>query len=111
MITEHALLSVRPGTVDDFHRAFDQARTLIATLPGFICLRLSRCLERPDQHLLLVEWETVDDHTEGFRGSPVYQEWKALLHHFYKPFPVVEHYETVLTQGPLGRADASTAPN
>jgi heme-degrading monooxygenase HmoA len=42
--------------------------------------------------LLLVQWGSLEDHTEGFRKSVDYQEWKRLLHHFYDPFPVVEHY-------------------
>ena len=42
-----------------------------------------------------VDWETLEHHTVGFRGSAVYLEWKALLHHFYDPFPVVEHFTTV----------------
>ena len=59
--------------------------------------RASRCVERPSGYLLLVQWQTLEDHTEGFRGSAGYQDWRALLHHFYEPFPVVEHYESVLT--------------
>ncbi len=47
---------------------------------------------RPDRFLLLVQWETLEDHTEGFRGSADYERWRALLHHFYDPFPVVQHY-------------------
>jgi len=54
-------------------------------------------METPNRHVLLVNWETLVDHTEGFRGSPDYLRWKALLHHFYDPFPQVEHYETVFT--------------
>lgn len=100
MILEHALLSVRPGTSEEFLRAFEQARPLIGAAPGFRSLRLSRGLESPDTYVLLVEWETLADHTEGFRGSAAYQEWAALLHHFYEPFPLVEHYSTVLTQSP-----------
>ena len=46
-------------------------------------------------HLLLVEWQTLEDHTEGFRGSEEYQEWRRLLHGFYDPFPTVEHFELV----------------
>jgi heme-degrading monooxygenase HmoA len=42
-----------------------------------------------------VRWNTIEDHTQGFRGSPGYQRWKALLHHFYDPFPEVLHYEIV----------------
>lgn len=95
MILEHAVLDVRPGQTDAFEEAFSRARTLISASPGFRRLTLSRGLERPGTYLLLVEWETLEDHTEGFRGSPRYQEWKRLLHHFYDPFPTVEHFTEV----------------
>lgn len=97
MILEHALLDVVPGREAAFERAFEEARPLIAATPGFLRLRLERCVERPAQYLLLVEWERLEDHTEGFRGSDRYAEWRRLLHHFYDPFPLVEHYRTVLT--------------
>ncbi len=51
----------------------------------------------PSTYLLLVQWHRLEDHTEGFRGSPDYQQWSRLLHHFYDPFPTVEHYERVRT--------------
>ncbi|WP_432485338.1 antibiotic biosynthesis monooxygenase family protein [Kineococcus esterisolvens] len=95
MVLEHALLDVRPGQEEDFEEAFARAKGIIAATGGFRGLRLSRCAERPGTYLLLVEWETLQDHTEGFRGSPRYQEWKALLHRFYDPFPVVEHFTEV----------------
>ncbi len=97
MILEHALLDVVPGRESDFERAFEAARPLVATTPGFRSLRLERCVERPAQYLLLVEWDRIEDHTEGFRRSARYDEWRRLLHHFYDPFPLVEHYATVLT--------------
>ncbi len=100
MILEHALLTVRAGEQEAFESAFAQARQLIAAMPGFRGLRLSRCLERGSGYLLLVEWDRLEDHTEGFRGSAAYLEWKALLHDFYDPFPVVEHFATVLTADP-----------
>ena len=65
-------------------------------MPGYLTHQLQRCLEHDSRYLLLVEWETLEAHTRGFRGSPEYQRWKALLHHFYDPFPVVEHYRRVL---------------
>ena len=102
MITEHALLPVRPGQEQDFESAFGQARHIIASLPGFISLSLSRSIESPGTYLLLVEWETLEDHTEGFRGSAEYQQWRALLHRFYEPFPVVEHYNLVTSARPAG---------
>ena len=95
MIVEHALLPVKPGQEAAFERAFAEARQIIAGMPGFRGLTLSRRLERPGAYLLLVEWDRLEDHTEGFRGSPEYQRWRALLHHFYDPFPVVEHFERV----------------
>jgi heme-degrading monooxygenase HmoA len=97
MITEHALLPVIPGQEAEFIETMDRAKAIIAASPGFLSLRVARCLERPSHFLLLVEWETLEAHTEGFRGSEAYQEWRELLHHFYDPFPVVEHFETVAT--------------
>jgi heme-degrading monooxygenase HmoA len=93
MILEHAVLDVRPGEAQRFEAAFAQAEAIIASMPGFRSLRLGRCVEQPSRYLLLVEWERLEDPTEGFRGSEKFQRWRALLHHFYDPFPTVEHYE------------------
>ncbi len=95
MIREHALLPVRPGQEASFEEAFLAAKAIIAASPGFVSLALDRSLERPSSYLLLVEWETLEAHTVGFRGSAAYDEWRALLHHFYDPFPVVEHFVAV----------------
>jgi len=83
-----------------FEAAFDQARPLIASIHGYLGLELKRCIERPSRYVLLVRWQRLEDHTIGFRGSPQYQTWKQLLHHFYDPFPTVEHYL------PVGGTDA-----
>jgi heme-degrading monooxygenase HmoA len=95
MIAEHALLPVISGLEEDFEAAFDQARLIISSMPGFISLSLSRSIETPSTYLLLVYWGSLEDHTVGFRGSPQYQQWRGLLHRFYEPFPLVEHYELV----------------
>ena len=96
MITEHALLPVIPGREEEFEAAFAQAREIISAMPGFGGLTLSRSIESPSTYLLLVEWDRLEDHTEGFRGSVEYSRWRDLLHHFYDPFPVVEHYTPTL---------------
>jgi heme-degrading monooxygenase HmoA len=96
MILEHAVLEVLPGKEAEFEGAFDSAQRIIAAMPGFCSLRLERCLERPSRYVLLVEWERLEDHTEGFRLSPEYDHWRALLHHFCEPFPVVEHYHSIV---------------
>ncbi|MGE3328819.1 MAG: antibiotic biosynthesis monooxygenase, partial [Acidimicrobiia bacterium] len=98
MIIEHAPLSVVSGREAEFEAAFAEAKLIIASMPGFRALRLSRCIETPTLYLLLVEWDTLADHTEGFRGSPQYQRWRALLHHFYDPFPTVLHFDPVIDE-------------
>jgi heme-degrading monooxygenase HmoA len=95
MVLEVAALQVRSGEGASFEKAFAQAQSIIASMPGYISHQLQRSLEQPDKYLLLVEWRTLEDHTVGFRQSELYQEWKALLHHFYDPFPTVEHFVNV----------------
>ncbi len=94
-VLEQAILPIKPGREGDFEAAFTTATGLISGMPGFRSLTLSRGVERPDTYLLLVHWDTVADHEVGFRGSPEYQQWRALLHDFYEPFPVVEHFAEV----------------
>lgn len=95
MILEVATLDVMPGRESEFESAFNKAKFIIASMRGFVSCELQRCLEQRHRYVLLVRWETLEDHTVGFRESPGYQEWKALLHHFYDPFPTVEHFELV----------------
>ena len=95
MIVEHALLSVRPGLEAEFEAAMADAKAIIASMPGFRRLQVSRGIESSSTYLLIVEWDTLEHHTEGFRGSPQYDLWRSALHHFYDPFPVVEHFSPV----------------
>jgi heme-degrading monooxygenase HmoA len=93
MILEVAPLTIKPGQAARFEAAFAQAQALISSMPGYIEHSLSRCLERPSEYMLLVRWQTLEDHEVGFRQSTQYQKWKRLLHHFYEPHPTVLHYE------------------
>lgn len=97
MILEVAILNVRPGQEAAFEQAMTKAKPLIAASPGFGGVEVRRCVETRNRYLLLVTWEKLEDHTEGFRKSGRYQEWRTLLHHFYDPFPVVEHYENPIS--------------
>ena len=92
MILEVAILNVKPGRRADFEAAMTAARALIAASEGFEDIEVRPCLEDSNRYLLLVRWARLEDHTEGFRGSDRYREWKAALHDFYEPFPAVEHY-------------------
>jgi heme-degrading monooxygenase HmoA len=95
VITEQAVLDVIPGRLAEFEAAFANARGIVSSMPGFLSLELLRGIESPTRYLLLIEWERLEDHTEGFRGSAEYEEWRRLLHHFYDPFPTVEHFVPV----------------
>ena len=97
MILEVATLDVRPELTAEFEAAFGEAKSIISSMPGFVGLELQRCLEQPARYVLLVRWERLEDHTVGFRQSAEYERWRALLHHFYDPFPTVEHYESVVS--------------
>jgi heme-degrading monooxygenase HmoA len=96
MILEHAVLNVVLGEEQRFEEAFELAHPIIGSMSGFVSLRLERCIEEPSRYLLLVEWERLEDHTKGFRDSPQYEDWRRLVHHFYNPFPVVEHFESLV---------------
>lgn len=96
MVLEIAPLYLRPGQALAFEAAFREAQALIASMPGYVSHELQRCLERENEYMLLVRWQTLEDHEVGFRQSPQYQAWRSLLHHFYQPFPVVSHYQAVV---------------
>ncbi|MFD1178579.1 antibiotic biosynthesis monooxygenase family protein [Paenibacillus puldeungensis] len=95
MILEVAQLQVKPGMINDFESNFRKASKLIAQIKGYISHELHKCVETENKYILLVRWESIAAHEVGFRKSPQYEEWKALLHHFYDPFPTVEHYITI----------------
>ncbi|MBL0123591.1 MAG: antibiotic biosynthesis monooxygenase [Betaproteobacteria bacterium] len=95
MILEIATLELRPALAQEFESAFQQAAAIISAMPGYVSHELQRGIEKPNRYVLLVRWQTLEDHTIGFRQSGDYQRWKALLHHFYDPFPSVEHFESV----------------
>ncbi len=94
-ILEVAPLQMKPQQAAAFEAAFAQAQRIIAAMPGYRAHELQRCIEHDHQYLLLVRWDTLEHHTIGFRQSPEYQQWRALLHHFYDPFPTVLHYAPV----------------
>ena len=96
MVLEAVTLNIRKGQSDEFETAFRQAQPIIASMQGYISHELQRCLEVEDRYLLLVRWRTIEDHTVGFRNHPDFAEWKRLLHHFYDPPPVIQHYDLVI---------------
>ena len=96
MILEVAILDVKASQEAAFERDFTEASAYISSIFGYVSHELQRCVEKKNRYILLVRWQTLEAHTEGFRKSPQYSEWKKLLHHYYDPFPTVEHYSLVL---------------
>ena len=92
MILEHALLSIKPGQSAAFEAAMAEARPLIAASPGFRSIAIRKSCESPDSYLLLVEWDDIASHRDGFRTSARYAQWRDLLHRFYDPMPVVGYF-------------------
>ncbi len=98
MIIEQAILNVKSGQTAEFEKAFAEAQKIITAMPGFQSLTLATSTPEDSNYLLLVTWEKLEDHTEGFRKSSEYRQWSALLHHFYEPFPRVHYYRPILTR-------------
>jgi heme-degrading monooxygenase HmoA len=96
MILEAAVLEVKKGQEKEFEKNFALAGAYLQSVDGYLGHSLRKCVEQENKYLLLVDWRELEDHTIGFRQSQQYQAWKKLLHHFYDPFPVVEHFETIL---------------
>lgn len=95
MILEAVMLQVKVGMEAEYEEAFLGASNIISSMKGYISHDLQRCMEVEGKYLLLVQWESLEAHTVGFRQSNEYQQWKKQLHHFYDPFPTVEHFKKV----------------
>lgn len=95
MILEIATLTIRPEQEANFERVFAVAQQYIAAVPGYRNHTLNRCLEQSGRYALLVEWDSVEAHTVGFRQSAEFQQWRELLHPFYETPPEVLHYSMV----------------
>lgn len=96
MILERAIFQLKPGTAGDFETAYAQARKLIEASKGCRKASMHRGIENPDSFILLVEWDTLEDHMVGFRESPAFTEWRALLGPYFAGPPAVEHYKAAL---------------
>jgi heme-degrading monooxygenase HmoA len=92
MIIEHALLQVRDGEEVAFEAAMAEAKPLISASPGFLEIEVRPAAEKAGTYLLLVRWESVADHRDGFRKSDRYPAWRDLLHRFYEPMPEVCYF-------------------
>ena len=93
MILEVAQIRIKAGQAEAFEAAFAQAERLLAGVEGYLSHEMHRCVEQPDQYLLLAQWRRVEDHTVGFRGSERFTEWRRLIGPFFEGMPLVLHYQ------------------
>ncbi|ENW05924.1 antibiotic biosynthesis monooxygenase family protein [Acinetobacter beijerinckii] len=94
MIIEHVHLNIKPNRNHAFEEAFQKAKSIIYPMAGLNSVQLIKNVQDDHRYILMIFWDCIEDHTEGFRKSEAYQEWKALLHPFYDPMPKVEYYQT-----------------
>jgi hypothetical protein len=94
-VLELGIVDVVSGQEDQFEAAFSQAKAIIKGVKGYISHDLQRCIESPGRYLLLIKWQSLEEHTIGFRESAEYQQWKQLLDPFYKSFPMMAHFKVL----------------
>jgi heme-degrading monooxygenase HmoA len=99
MITEIAQIEVKPGMESEFAAGVKKAAPLFERAKGCRGMELQRSVEKPNRYWLLVSWETLENHTVDFRGSPDFQEWRKLVGHCFAGPPQVEHVTQVM-KGP-----------
>ena len=100
MVLESVTVTIREGENAAFEAAFAEASEIVAASSGFRFLELHRGLEDARRYALLIEWDSVADHMDGFRNAPGYERWRELLHPFYDGFPTGGHFEAVLQISP-----------
>ena len=96
MILELADLRIHSGQNAAFEAAVERgARECISAAAGFVRFNLEKCIENPQRYVLLIQWNTLEDHTIGFRESPAFAQWRTLVGPFFAAVPVVEHFTQV----------------
>lgn len=92
MIMEIAFIRVHEGQEEDFLTALAPAKQVLARAKGFRGIQVHRGIERPSTFLLTIAWDTLEDHTERFRGGPLFAEWRSHISPFFAEPPQVDHW-------------------
>ena len=96
MILEHADIHIDPQQAAAFEEAIERGvRTVVSKAKGFQSFKVNRSVETPGRYILNIYWDTLEDHTVGFRESNAFAEWRTIVGSFFKQPPVVEHMEMV----------------
>jgi heme-degrading monooxygenase HmoA len=93
MILELATIDIKPGTNADFEMNLEKAQSVISQSKGYIGHQFQKCIEQDNRYVLLIRWQTLEDHTKGFRESDLFVAWRTLIGPFFETAPMVQHYE------------------
>ena len=93
MVLELAKIDIKSGMNAEFEQYLAQAQAVLQRADGYISHEFHRCIETPNRYILLIKWVSLEAHTEGFRGSELFTEWRALIGSFFENPPSVEHFE------------------
>ncbi len=94
MILELADIRIHPGQQAAFEQAIERGlKTVACRAKGFQGGKVNRGIENPERYVLQIFWDTLEDHTVGFRESPLFTEWRAIVGPFFASPPHVEHFE------------------
>lgn len=94
MILELATIVIKNGQNVAFESALEQAKLVICQSKGFKEIHVNRCLEESNKYTFFIYWDSLEDHTIGFRGSELFSQWRALIGPFFDEPPHVLHYES-----------------
>ncbi len=93
MILELATIDIRQGTNHEFEQNLEKAQGVISKSKGYIGHQFQKCMEQDNRYVLLIQWQTLEDHTKSFRESDLFKEWRALIGPYFETPPTVQHYE------------------
>lgn len=94
MILEVADIRIAPGNNAEFEAALAQGlSTVVPRATGYVSHEVHRGIESAERYLLMIRWQTLENHTVDFRQSPLFSEWRAIVGPFFAVPPVVEHFD------------------
>jgi heme-degrading monooxygenase HmoA len=93
MVLELATIDIKQSTNADFEKSLEKAQHIISKSKGYISHQFHKCIEQDNRYVLLIRWQTLEDHTKGFRESDLFQQWRALIGPCFETAPFVQHYE------------------
>ncbi len=96
MILEIADIRIPPGKQDEFDRAIQHGLdTVISKAQGFRGYKVNHGVESPERYILMIYWNSLEDHTVAFRQGPLFAQWRAIVGPYFAQPPVVEHFTLV----------------